>query len=154
MLPQIGVSDPSSTDSDSATAIGTATATDAPIQPPVLKRTVSMDLFECIERHNKIPEYLARAIFHQIASAVSYLHSKGVVHRDLKDENIVINQNYKVKLIDFGAAAVEPRGNPNHLWDRFMGTVQFASPEILRGEKYRGRPADVWALGVLLYTVR
>jgi serine/threonine protein kinase len=65
----------------------------------------------------------------------------------------VIDDNYHVKLIDFGSAAVEPRGNPNYLWDRFMGTVQFAAPEILRGEKFRGRPADVWALGVLLYTV-
>jgi len=55
-----------------------------------------------------------------------------------------------VKLIDFGSATVEPRNCPDYLFDKFMGTIHAASPEILRGEKYRGRPTDIWALGVLL----
>ncbi|KAI9019107.1 kinase-like domain-containing protein [Hyaloraphidium curvatum] len=135
---------------DKASALGAAQAAG---EVPALRRTKSMDLFECIEQHNRLPEKEAKKVFKQVAEAVAYLHNKGVVHRDLKDENIVIDDAYHVKLIDFGSAAVEPRGNPNFLWDRFMGTVQFAAPEILKGEKYRGRPADVWALGVLLYTI-
>jgi serine/threonine protein kinase len=43
-----------------------------------------MDLFECIEQHNRLPEAQAKKIFNQIADAVAYLHSKGVVHRDIK----------------------------------------------------------------------
>lgn len=43
-----------------------------------------MDLFECIEQHNRLPEWQAKKIFRQVAEAVGYLHSKGVVHRDIK----------------------------------------------------------------------
>ncbi|KAJ3144672.1 hypothetical protein HK101_002620 [Irineochytrium annulatum] len=112
-----------------------------------------MDLFECIEHHDRLSEDRARVVFGQVAGAVAHLHERGVVHRDIKDENIVIDKNYNVRLIDFGSAAVEPKGNKDFLLDRFQGTIQYASPEILRGERYRGRPSDVWALGVLLYTI-
>ena len=61
-------------------------------------------------------------------------------------QNIVIDDHYRVKIIDFGSAAVDV-GTP---YRNFRGTIQYAAPEILRGEKYHGRPCDIWALGVLL----
>ncbi len=150
--PQVGTLEPPTghmlQNSNSSSASAPAGAA-----PPKLSRRTSMDLFECIEQHQALPESRARMIFRQVIDAICYLHSKGVVHRDIKDENIVVNEVFNVKLIDFGSAAVEPRNNPNHLWDRFQGTVQYAAPEILRGEKYRGKPNDVWACGVLLYTM-
>lgn len=121
--------------------------------PTRLSRRPSMDLFECIEQHDSLSEEIAKKVFRQVALAVRHLHSRGVVHRDIKDENIVVDDNFNVRLIDFGSATVEPRGNQNHLFDRFYGTIQYAAPEILRGEKYCGRPTDIWALGVLLYTI-
>ncbi|KAJ3090089.1 hypothetical protein HK102_004710 [Quaeritorhiza haematococci] len=121
--------------------------------PPKLTRRASMDLFECIEQHDCFGEEPARIIFMQVADAVGYLHSHSIVHRDIKDENILIDDLYRVKIIDFGSAAIEPNHNPNHLFDKFQGTIQYASPEILKGEKYRGRPLDIWDLGVLLYTM-
>ncbi len=83
-------------------------------------------------------------------SSIAYLHSLGIVHRDIKDENILIDSNLSVKLIDFGSAAFFdiPGGKR---FDRFMGTIQYAAPEILRGEKYRGPEAEIWALGCCLY---
>ncbi|KAI8918913.1 kinase-like domain-containing protein [Entophlyctis helioformis] len=120
--------------------------------PAKLCRRPSMDLFECIEQFDRIPEDVAKFIFRQVAEAIRYLHSKSVVHRDIKDENIVIDNNFHVKIIDFGSAAIE-HPDPGFLFDRFQGTIQYASPEILRGEKYRGRPSDIWAMGVLLYTI-
>ncbi|XJO75472.1 hypothetical protein BDV3_006150 [Batrachochytrium dendrobatidis] len=120
--------------------------------PAKLARRPSMDLFECIEQYDRIPEESAKGIFFQVVQAIRYLHCKGVVHRDIKDENIVIDGSFHVKIIDFGSAAVES-SDPNFLFDRFQGTIQYASPEILRGEKYRGKPTDVWALGILLYTI-
>ncbi|KAJ1340513.1 hypothetical protein BSLG_004898 [Batrachochytrium salamandrivorans] len=120
--------------------------------PAKLARRQSMDLFECIEQYDRIPEEKAKIIFYQVVQAIQYLHRKGVVHRDIKDENIVIDGDFHVKIIDFGSAAVEPN-DPQFLFDRFQGTIQYASPEILRGEKYRGRPTDIWALGILLYTI-
>lgn len=66
--------------------------------------------------------------------------------RDVKDENIVIDKNYNVKLVDFGAAAFIPTGD-KRLFTTFHGTVQYCPPEIIRQEKYRGPEAEVWALG-------
>ncbi|KAJ3163470.1 hypothetical protein HDU86_000049 [Geranomyces michiganensis] len=119
--------------------------------PPRLTRRPSMDLFECIEQHDRLTEPQARCVFGQIVSAVAHLHSLGVVHRDIKDENILVDEDFHVKLVDFGSAAFIPQPPAGKLFDRFLGTIQYASPEILRGEKYRGPEAEVWALGCCLY---
>jgi serine/threonine protein kinase len=70
---------------------------------------------------------------------------------DLKDENVVIDENYTVKLIDFGSACVFT--NPATELLEFHGTLTYAPPEVLRGEKYRCDKAESWSLGVLLYTM-
>ncbi|KAG2223132.1 hypothetical protein INT45_005688 [Circinella minor] len=125
-------------------------------RPPT--RRPSCDLFECIEQHRRLDENLAKKIFRQIIDCVAYLDNKGVCHRDIKDENIVIDSDYNVKLIDFGSAVLLPRRQQNGqrklcLHSKFYGTVSFASPEILVGKPYQAEPAEVWALGVLLYTM-
>ncbi|KAH6561016.1 hypothetical protein BASA50_006081 [Batrachochytrium salamandrivorans] len=117
-----------------------------------IKKRTSFDLFECIDAHTRIPENVARKIFAQIAMAIEFLNSQGVVHRDLKDENIVIDSNYQIKLIDFGSASVIPQ-RVEHYFLKFNGTAHFASPEIASGNPYRGPEAEVWALGVLLFTI-
>lgn len=130
-----------------------------PLQMPLAKgpprpgmvRRASCDLFECIEHHSKFSESKAKFIFKQIVECVHYLNAKGICHRDIKDENIVIDKNLNVKLIDFGSSVVvKPHGR---LFDRFYGTINYASPEILRGEKYRAEAAEIWSLGILLYTL-
>ncbi|RKP02585.1 hypothetical protein CXG81DRAFT_10642 [Caulochytrium protostelioides] len=113
------------------------------------RRRSSCDLFECIEQHERFTEMQAQRVFGQIVSAIYHLHSRGYVHRDLKDENCLVDRTFTVKLVDFGSAAPLPDGS--RLFDRFLGTVQYAAPEILRGEKYRGPEAEVWALGCCLY---
>ncbi|KAI8919917.1 kinase-like domain-containing protein [Powellomyces hirtus] len=118
-------------------------------RPP---RRHSQDLFECIEQNPCMAESDIHHIFRQITSAVAYLHAHNIVHRDIKDENIVIDESLTVKLIDFGNAAYIPR-NDSDYFDRFYGTMHCAAPEILRGERYRGPEQDVWCLGVLLYTL-
>lgn len=83
-------------------------------------------------------------------SAISYMHSKGLLHGDIKDENILIDENGRVKLIDFGSASFFT----GQKYTRFLGTIPFASPEILRGDQsYDGPSAEVWALGCCLYTM-
>ncbi|KAI9183500.1 hypothetical protein H9P43_004418 [Blastocladiella emersonii ATCC 22665] len=119
-------------------------------QREMLRPRVSCDLFECIDAHDYFPEGVVRFIFRQVVEVVSYMHDNGVVHRDLKDENIVIDENYVIKLIDFGSAAyIPPSQGP--FFDKFLGTMDFAAPEIIEGYRYRGPEVEIWALGVLLY---
>lgn len=97
-----------------------------PPRPALLVRRTSCDLFECIEHHSKFSESQARMIFKQIVECVSYLNAKGICHRDIKDENIVIDNDFVVKLIDFGSAVIIPRPQ-GKLFDRFYGTINCKS---------------------------
>ncbi|OCF36558.1 CAMK/CAMKL/PASK protein kinase [Kwoniella heveanensis CBS 569] len=116
---------------------------------PNMARRASYDLFECVE-HQRFSEEQSRNIFRQIVDAVSYLHNKGIYHRDLKDENIVIDRNLCVKIIDFGSAVIEDRSYPPVLYDHFRGTMSYAAAEVLNGRHYHAGPADVWSLGIIL----
>ncbi|VDN03595.1 unnamed protein product [Thelazia callipaeda] len=109
-----------------------------------------MDLFEFIDHQPKLDEPLISYIFRQVVNAVSYLHSKNIVHRDVKDENVIIDQNFACKLIDFGSAAYFDQ---NFVFSTFCGTMEYCSPEVLSGNKYRGPELEMWSMGVLLYTL-
>ncbi|ORX44749.1 Pkinase-domain-containing protein [Hesseltinella vesiculosa] len=125
--------------------------------PQRFTRRTSCDLFECIEKHRSFDEPLAKHIFKQIVECIAHLDKLGIYHRDVKDENIVIDDQLRVKLIDFGSAVILPRhyGEPKKtfLFEQFYGTFSFASPEILMKKLYRAEPAEIWSLGVLLYTI-
>ncbi|XP_049744667.1 PAS domain-containing serine/threonine-protein kinase isoform X2 [Elephas maximus indicus] len=114
------------------------------------KHGSGLDLFTFIDRHPNLDEPLASYIFRQLVSAVGYLRSKGIIHRDIKDENIVIAENFTIKLIDFGSAAYLERGK---LFYTFCGTIEYCAPEVLLGNPYRGPELEMWSLGVTLYTL-
>jgi protein-serine/threonine kinase len=109
-----------------------------------------MDLFDYIELRVTMDEAECRKIFKQVAEALRHLHlTAKVVHRDIKDENVILDGEGKVKLVDFGSAAYIKSGP----FDVFVGTIDYAAPEVLQGRPYRGKEQDVWALGILLYTI-
>ncbi|WBW72704.1 serine/threonine protein kinase Ppk6 [Schizosaccharomyces osmophilus] len=108
-----------------------------------------IDLFDYIEVRSSISEVECKAIFYQIALAIGHLHTFDIVHRDIKDENIILEQSGVARLIDFGSSSLTRKGP----FDTFRGTVGFAAPELLKGERYMGKEQDVWALGILLYTI-
>ncbi|KZT61375.1 kinase-like protein [Calocera cornea HHB12733] len=110
------------------------------------------DLFDLVEANPAgLKPYEVRSLFGQIADAVEFLHSKGIIHRDLKDENVVLGHDGTCYLIDFGSCASGWR--EGKYWDTFSGTLDYAGPEILRGERYTGKPQDVYALGVIGYVL-
>lgn len=69
----------------------------------------------------------------QIGQAVEYLHSLSILHRDIKDENVIIDNKFHVKLIDFGSATFR---HENVQFSTFYGTTEYCSPEVLAGNKY------------------
>ena len=109
-----------------------------------------MDLFDFIELHPLMDEQLLSYIFRQIVDGVAYLHSCGVAHRDIKDENVIIDESFSIKLIDFGSADFMEQGK---LFATFCGTMEYCSPEILLGNKYYGPELEVWTMGIILYTM-
>ncbi|EPQ60776.1 kinase-like protein [Gloeophyllum trabeum ATCC 11539] len=108
------------------------------------------DLFDLVETYpHGLPPSSVRTYLGQIADALAFLHSKGIVHRDVKDENVVLGPHGRCILIDFGSSGLVKRGG----WDTFSGTLDYAGPEILRGERYQGKEQDVWAFGVVAYVL-
>ncbi|THG98078.1 hypothetical protein EW026_g4062 [Hermanssonia centrifuga] len=88
--------------------------------------------------------------FYLVVEAVHYLDSQGITHCDIKDENLVVDSDFKVKLIDFGSAVVADPFISRPYYTLFFGTTAYASSEILRKQPYQAAPAEIWTLGVLL----
>lgn len=140
----------SPTDSANSGSTGKKSGLAPPARPAPMERRTSRDLFECIEQHTRFPEDRAAWVFAQIVEAVYFLDKLGICHRDIKDENCVIDSDWNVKLIDFGSAVISDPRKPPPYFNRFFGTMTFASAEILHGQQYRAPHAEVWSLGVLL----
>eukprot|EP00826_Nyctotherus_ovalis_P012527 TRINITY_DN13320_c0_g1_i1.p1 TRINITY_DN13320_c0_g1~~TRINITY_DN13320_c0_g1_i1.p1 ORF type:complete len:393 (+),score=58.79 TRINITY_DN13320_c0_g1_i1:206-1384(+) len=99
---------------------------------------------------HKLSEAETKRLFAQIIAAVCYFHHKGVAHRDLKLENILLDENRNVKIIDFGFSVV---ANSVSRLKAFCGTPSYMAPEIITKQEYLGPPADMWSLGIILYTM-
>ncbi|KAF8928165.1 hypothetical protein BGZ58_009834 [Dissophora ornata] len=97
----------------------------------------------------KFTESRARYVFRQLLEGVKYLHDRGIVHRDLKLENILVMDvnNMTIKISDFGLANI--LGESSFL-DTICGTPSYVAPEVIRRQRY-GKEVDMWSLGVVLY---
>ena len=100
--------------------------------------------------NRRLEESEANRVFKQILHAINYCHGKNVTHRDIKLENILLDDENNVKIIDFGFGTCFSHEKKVKL---FCGTPSYMAPEIVSRVEYSGPPADVWALGVLLYVL-
>lgn len=107
-------------------------------------------MLDYIITHGCVKEQQARRFARGIVSALDYCHHNSIVHRDLKIENVLINDDGEVKLIDFGLSNLFYRDN---LLKTFCGSLYFAAPELLNAQPYVGPEVDVWSLGVVLYVL-
>ncbi|XP_064025119.1 testis-specific serine/threonine-protein kinase 2 [Pogoniulus pusillus] len=113
------------------------------------------DLLNYIRETGAMEEDVACIKFQQLASAIKYCHDLELVHRDLKCENILLNEDLNIKLSDFGFSKSLSRDENGNiiLSQTFCGSAAYAAPEVLEGTPYDPRAADVWSLGVILYAM-
>ncbi len=116
----------------------------------VLEYVAGESLSRILAREKKIPVARALKLAEEIADALDYAHAQGVIHRDIKPANIIVTQEGRAKIADFGIAKL----NLAHftLPGRVLGTPAYMSPEQLSGQACDGR-SDVFSLGVILYTM-
>ncbi|XP_022828856.1 testis-specific serine/threonine-protein kinase 6-like [Spodoptera litura] len=111
------------------------------------------DLLDFLTQNGAVPENQSRLWMRQIISGIHYIHTMDIAHRDLKCENILITSNYNVKITDFGFARnVRVRAH-DIMSETYCGSLSYAAPEVLKGVPYLPKYADMWSLGVILYTM-
>ncbi|CAN6334886.1 unnamed protein product [Urochloa humidicola] len=105
----------------------------------------------------RLPELAARRVFSQLASALAFCHSRGVSHRDVKLQNILLQDsgggNLVVKVTDFGLSALPESRREDGRLHTACGTPAYAAPEVLRRKAYDGAKADAWSCGVILFVL-
>ncbi|KNC73894.1 CAMK/CAMKL protein kinase, partial [Sphaeroforma arctica JP610] len=108
------------------------------------------EIIDYIAKKEHLTEKEARRFFRELVSAIDHCHLSGVLHRDLKLENILLSAEKHVLVTDFGLGRSYQAEN---LCGTFCGTPLYAAPELVSGTKYFGPPADIWAMGVVLYAM-
>ena len=106
------------------------------------------DLLNYISKRAKIPENTAKVIFKQIIEGLHYLHSKNIIHRDIKLDNVLIGLDNTIKICDFGVSRIIKQGDIMH---EHCGTPAYIAPEIFLNKGYKGFYCDIWSAGVTLY---
>ena len=112
----------------------------------VLELAAGGELFEFINDSGKFSEIFARTYFHQIISGLEYLHNNNIAHRDLKPENLLFDEDFNLKIADFGFSTKIDRQLKT-----YCGTRSYMAPELLTKQPYSGESVDLFAAGVILF---
>ena len=106
------------------------------------------DLMDYILLKTRLGELESLKLFQQLINALLYLHSQNIAHRDIKIDNMLLDNKKNLKLVDFGLST---KYTDDELLNQPCGTVVYAAPEVLEGKEYHGMLADVWSSGIVLY---
>lgn len=120
----------------------------------VLELCPNGSLMDMVKRRKGVTEAEVRFYTVQIAGAIKYMHSKGIIHRDLKMGNIFLDRHMNAKIGDFGLAALVVTGKDMQTIRRttLCGTPNYIAPEILeKGRKGHDHMVDIWSLGIIMF---
>ncbi|KAL3535084.1 hypothetical protein ACH5RR_003545 [Cinchona calisaya] len=110
------------------------------------------ELFAKIAK-GRVREDVARNYFQQLISAIDFCHSRGVYHRDLKLENLLLDEDGNLKVTDFGLSAFTDHLRQDGLLHTTCGTPAYVAPEVIGKKGYDGAKADIWSCGVILFVL-
>ncbi|KAK5826714.1 CBL-interacting serine/threonine-protein kinase 1-like [Gossypium arboreum] len=119
----------------------------------VLEYATGGELFDKIASNGKLSEAEGRKFFQQLIDGVGYCHDKGVFHRDLKLENVLIDAKGNIKISDFGLSALPQHIREDGLLHTTCGSPNYIAPEVLANRGYNGATSDIWSCGVILYVI-
>ena len=115
----------------------------------ILEYAKNGELFDYILERGYLTLPSALNFFRQIIYGLDFLHLNHICHRDIKPENILLDSKYRIKIADFGFA----RWMKENSTSTSCGSPHYAAPEVVKGESYDGKIADIWSTGVLFYTL-
>ncbi len=116
----------------------------------VMEYAAGGDLLKYVRAKGPLPEREARTIFRQVVYGLGHIHARGVLHRDIKLDNILLDNDGGVKICDFGVSKIISRFD---MIKEQCGTPAYIAPEVISDEGYSGFYIDHWSLGVLLYAM-
>lgn len=119
----------------------------------VLELVNGGELFDRVSKSGRLSENLCRRYFQQLVAAVGYCHSRGVFHRDLKLENLLLDDNGDLKVSDFGLSAIPDQVQADGLFHTLCGTPAYVAPEILAKKGYSAAAVDLWSCGIILFVL-
>ncbi|CDW72434.1 protein kinase domain containing protein [Stylonychia lemnae] len=117
----------------------------------VMELCAGGDLLNYVRKRRKLKENIAKYVFKQVVDGLHYCHSKGIVHRDMKLDNLLFDEQGVVKICDFGVSKL--LSSSQEIMTEQCGTPAYIAPEILKDKGYKGFGVDIWSLGVCLYAM-
>jgi len=111
------------------------------------------ELFDILYYTNKLDTVTARTYFFQMMQGLEACHNVGIVHRDIKLQNLLLDSNYQLKIGDFGLSSISKENkalDDTRVTGPCVGTSGYVAPELLRGEKY-SKACDIFSCGVVLF---
>lgn len=115
----------------------------------IITELARFDLLQYLRLKGGLRETLARRIFYELISGINHLHQNGLVHRDIKCENMLISNDGTIKVADFGFAR---KLSDSELSTTYCGSTAYTAPEVLAAKgPYDPKISDTWSCGVILY---
>ena len=116
----------------------------------IMEYSNGIELFDYITKNKCVKESEACYFYQQIISGIEYLGKLNITHRDIKPENLLVSNDKKIKIVDFGLSNTYKN---NELLKTACGSPFYAAPEMIKGEKYNGNKVDIWSSGIVLYAM-